>query len=59
MIRKGRKSLNDWFCFNFQLNNYFIFEISILGYGFNWNVIINDVIRKTKNEDEDEMDKIL
>jgi len=44
--------LNDWFCFNIQLNNFFTLEISILGYGILINTCvknsIDDLLGETK-----------
>ncbi len=41
-ILKGRKSLNDWFCLKFRVCNQIDFELSFLGYGISFNLVIHN-----------------
>ncbi len=44
-ILKGRRTINDWFCFYLRICNLLEFEFSIFGYGISINIILRDSIK--------------
>lgn len=51
-ILKGN-SLNDWFCFEVRVCNFFNFEASVFGYGIKILWLLNDVVKKTFEVEDD------
>ncbi len=47
----GRKGMNIYFEFDIQLNNFFMFRISVLNYGFWLTIRLYDPEKTTKNKD--------
>ncbi len=50
-LLKGRKGLNDWFEFVFRVCNHFDIKLSLFGYGFEFNWILKEPLKRSQNED--------